>query len=165
MCIIIQLIDIQWTKKSRGMPLAKLRSSISENYSFGSYQLDDEAVYIQNINYYEYHHFEKPIISEPKKINEYQQRQNKLNFLNNGFDVDVLNFGIPLRRDYPKVKNIGSLSNNSWLKIVGNVRVHSEETWQYHKYIFNIFRGNSLSFDEVIASQAPKAVYRNEVDL
>ena len=165
MSIIVQLIDVEWTKKSRGMPAAKMRNAIPETFPFVANNLDDDAVYLQNVNYYEYDAFKAPRIKDTIKINEFQQRQNQLSFINNGLDIYVLSFGLPFRKEDGKAKNIGSLSNNSWLRIIGYSRVSGEDTWYYHKYVFNIFRGNAVMFDEVLNSQKPKVIFKYESNL
>lgn len=164
MTTIIQVIETQWTKRSRSAPRATLRNSVPENYLLGLYELDDD-VYTQRISYAEINEFSEPYITDLKRINENQQREMKLELKEIGDRLDVFCSGIPLRDDYPKAKKIGVLSNNTWLKIVGNVRTSWESTWAYYKYVYNVFYGDSSLFDSVVLDKKSEAIFVDEAKL
>ncbi|MEM7534793.1 MAG: hypothetical protein AAF639_21625 [Chloroflexota bacterium] len=164
MSIIIQRIDVEWSKKSRGAPNSTLRNQVAETYPLGHTYLEAD-VYLQRIQYGEYNYFWKPVVSGIVPINKHDLRQNQLRLEVYKQKLDVFSWGIPLREEYSREKLIGTLVPDSWLRIAGNVRQSRESTWYYRKYIFNIFFGASNMFDCIVSKNEPIIDYRDEVDL
>ncbi len=164
MSIIVQIIDIEWTKKSRGAPQATLRNSVPESLPFGKHDLG-QGVFVQSIRYSEIDAFTDPVVKKPRLVNEQKQREMKLGFVNDQNIVEVSTWGIPLRNEHGKEKLVGTLNESMWLRIIGNVRVSLEHTWAYHKYVYNIYYGKAVIFDEVVQKTKPQTIYRDEVNL
>jgi len=164
MSIIIQRIDVEWSKASRGAPNSTLRNQVAEIYPIGPASLDG-GIYFHSVQYRERNRFQLPTVAEIVSINENNLRNNKLRIEVTARAAKIFSWGIPLRPDYPKEKRIGTLSQDSWLRIAGNARRSGESTWYYHKYIFNIFFGVSDFFDKIISGVPPVVNYRDEVNL
>ena len=164
MSLIVQLIDVEWTKKSRGAPQATLRNAVPEHYPLESVELGLGS-YLHKVEYSEYSNFEKPSVKPLKKINENQLREIQLSIKPEDQSIDVFSWGIPLRKTNDKEKLIGRLTKDTWLRIIGNVRVSWESTWAYHKYTYNIFFGEVKNFNDVVKNKKPIFEYRDEVQL
>mgnify|MGYP000485751723 CR=1 FL=1 len=164
MSLIVQLIDVEWTKKSRGAPNATLRNAVPNQYQLDPVNIGSGS-YLHKIEYSEYSNFEKPMVKPLKSMNENQLREIQLSIESNGQSVDIYSWGIPLRKAYPKQKLVGQLTKGTWLRVTGNARVSWETTWAYHKYTYNIFFGDAIKFNEVIKNNKPVCEHRDEVQL
>lgn len=164
MTVIVQVIKVTWTKKSRGNPGASLRNSVSERYPF-NFEVGDKPVYLQEIAYSEFDDFSNPIEKGFRSVNDNQLREIGLEFLQENDILKVKFWGVPIKRQYSLLKNIGDLEKNNWLKIIGNVRVSWEYTWAYHKYVYSIFNGVGIKVNEVVKMKAPTIIFNDEIDL
>ncbi len=159
MAIIIQLIEVFWTKESRGAPQSTIRNAIPEHYPLGSYEFGEE-VYLQYVKYSEYDNFKKADVRRIRSINENQQREMRLSFQMHENTVEVLT-SLELYGE-ERGKRIGVLKKNSWLRVVNSFRQATLSSWGYHKLTYNIFWGRPNKFDEVVSRQEPIEEVRHD---
>lgn len=160
---LIQVIKTEWTKKSRGSPGSTLRNSVPIHHPFIAHHTS--GILLQKVNYYESDDFKEPYSKLISNINSNQLRDIRLELIEEDKTLKVKFWGTPIRPSYGKSKAMASLTNNSWLQIVGNVRVPYESTTGYNKYVYNIFYGEKEKANEIVNNSKPIKIYNEEVNL
>lgn len=164
MPIVIQLIDVYWTKASRGAPRAALRNAVPEQVTIQR-RLPGDCIDLQRVSYMERDGFAHSIAQWTENLNETDVIRLGLRMEAKRDILEVWFRGNPLGTSFPKEKRVGILTWNSWLRIVSNARVATESTWAYHKYTYNIFLGDGSRFDEVARDCSPITIFRDEKEL
>lgn len=162
MTAIIQLIEVQWTKASRGAPAAVTRNSVSDRFPL-SVEIDEEGIFLQHISCRESEGFRVLHDRRAKAVDDLQLRKIGLRCAEIDNSLKVCYLGLPLL--LPKKKSVGVLGRNTWLRIVTNFRVAQERTWAYHKYTCNIFFGESNAFNENVLLREPQCTFNAEKEL
>lgn len=164
MPIVIQLIDVYWTKASRGAPRATLRNAVPEQFAIQR-RLPDDCISLQRVAYRERDDFAYPREQWTDYLSVNDILRLGLSIEAKRDTLEVCFLGNPLGASLPKEKQVGTLTWNSWLRIVSNARVATEWTWTYHKYAYNIFHGDGTKFDEFSRNFAPVTIFRDEKEL
>ncbi len=163
MDIIIQLIQTEWTKRSRGNPGATLRNSVPDTLPLVVPTVNN--ISLQQVLYSERQRFIEPRISESKGIDSDQLRKLRLELEACSETLEVKFWGTLMRPSYSKAKSIATLSKNRWLQIIGNARIAFEDTTGYRKYVYNIFYGEAAKANDVVNGSKPMIVYDEQVHL
>ena len=71
MTAIVQLIEVQWTKASRGAPAAVIRNSVSDRFPL-SVEIDEEGIFLQHISCRESEGFRIPHDRSLKAVHDLQ---------------------------------------------------------------------------------------------
>ena len=164
MNIIIQHIETQWTKKSRGNPAATLRNSIPESFSFNGVP-SHKGVQLQKINYSETDNFAEPKISDFKAINDNQLRALGLELEESDGKALVRLWGTPWRGSPGISSKVGVIPDGKWLRVITNERTSWEHTWVYYKHVFNIFYDSANKLIDGVVHQEPIIIHNAESDL
>lgn len=162
MSAVIQLIEVQRTKASRGAPAAVVRNSVSDRFPMNT-KIDEKGFFIQHISCRESEGFRIPHDRKLKALDDLQLSKIGLRCAKIEESLEVYYLGLPLL--LPKEKRVGVLGRNTWLRIVTNFRVAQETTWAYHKYTYNIFFGEASAFNEVVLLREPQHTFSAEKEL
>jgi hypothetical protein len=150
----IQVIETFWTKRSRGNPGASLRNQVPEKYPFPRV-VPSESVLFQRVSYSEYSSFSKARVAPVQMLSAHDSRMWRIEVEQDEASAKILFYGVPASEMGGRPINVSELLPNSWMRIVGNRRVAEENTWAYHKYVYNIFHGEVSKANDLIANKPP----------
>ncbi len=157
MNVLIQQINVNWTKKSRGSPQSVRRNAVPEYLSVNSFS-EDPGVQLQQIYFYESNDFKLPDISQSRFINENQQRQMGFHFIENNEKLLISVWGAG-----GNIRELTELEPNSWMRSVSNGRTVSfDNAIVYFKVVYNIFYGMEHKANELFRSKSPAMIDNQE---
>ncbi len=154
MHLVVQIITVEWTKKSRGAPQSATRNSIPESLPIIGYSPADNA--IQTITFTEFNSFKSPRNIWRNDLNDSQFREHGLSFEKDGADLNLGYWGSPFRVSRQSVKILGTLKHNSYFRICTNGRIAWEDTWAYRKAVYNIAYTKHIPASDLFTKREPK---------
>ena len=161
MAIFIQKITVEWDKRSRDSLSSKKRSKLPKLYTIPD-EIDD-FIQIQEIFYTFYDDYKKPRVKPPKKINEVQIHQNGFKLFENYKELTVRYCNT--QRNEMFHKHVGTLTYNSWLRLLTNCRITHEHTWYYQNIIFNLYFGEPKKINDIVRTQTARIIFDDRVSL
>ena len=151
MDVYIQKIRVEWTKESRGEPLASIRAKVPEIVS--SQPLPNSGgIQLEEVFFYEVNEFHSPTIKPVKTINEHQLRQLGLEF---GMSDETLI--IYQWKDHYRKKLTG-LRQNQWMRLITNRRHPLEHTSGYYKEVINIVFSEMHKVQDILKTKTYQAL-------
>lgn len=150
---IIQLIETQWTKRSRGQPGAAVRNSVPEVVPFPA-NTPVETVLFQRLVYSE-PGFVQPVLASIAPLSPEDADKWRISVLQTDLSAEISFFGIPFTETSGRPTKVIRLDCNSWFQIVGNRRVDEGWTWGYRKFVYNVFHGEASLANEIVATVNP----------
>ncbi len=146
MNIYLQKIRTDWTKKSRGEPLASKRHQVPQLWPV-QLTSTESGMLLQEILFSETTGFQKPVKEASRTINNHQVRQLGLEFENEGDMLIVFQW----KRDYRK--ELTRLNQNQCFRLITNRRVPLEHTSGYYREVINIFFGELSKAHDILKTQ------------
>ena len=158
---LIQLIETQWTKQSRGAPGSVARNAVPEVIRFPE-TLIPHPVLFQHAVFVEHQEFAPPAASEFVCFSADDSSKYRLTICHQDAVAEISLFGTPFTQTSGRPTNVVRLEPNTWLRIVGNRRVSEDWGWTYRKFVYNIVHAPSGDANALMASKAPVACVDHE---
>ena len=136
MILTVQLIVVEWTKRSRGAPESSFRNAVPECYPIVEHP--SACLSIQEVRYSEFGQFRDPGFKWRTDLRERQIYDLRLDIKKERDALSIGFWGHQLRERYPCPKRVATLPNGSYSRIRANARYSWEDTWAYQKHVYNI---------------------------
>jgi hypothetical protein len=151
---IIQLIETQWTKASRGHPGADARNRVPDFFPFPQNVPRGDALF-QHVVYAERTSFLEAASAPVTVFSKAHSDTWRIDIARLETGIDISFFGVPSSGTSGRPVSVSRLANNAWLRIVGNRRISEEWGWTYRKYIYNVFHGDARDANDVVTGSRP----------
>ena len=161
---IIQIIETQWTKKSRGAPAASSRNAIPEVLPIPDSDLEHPAV-LHHVVFSEHTNFIPGACSRVTCFSEHDSTKWRICVTPSGRGLEIQFFGTPFAQTTGRATESILLEANTWLQIVANRRISQEDGWAYRKFVYNIFYGRLSDANPLLTSMAPVFRLNHETQL
>jgi hypothetical protein len=163
--ITLQSICTKWSKASRGGSYAYARNHTPEALLLPDFSLSHtpNTFFLHNVLYSERNYFQQPTqhaIEKPFTDPLYYDCL-RLSIVKNMLHI-VFEWersrGTPRRTSFLRTTYL--LQNEQWMRIVYNVRLANEESWEYRKYVFNLSFFSPSLLTTFLATK-PSHIYKN----
>jgi len=161
---IIQIIETQWTKKSRGAPAASARNAIPEVLPIPDSGLAHPAV-LHHILFSEGTNFLAGACSGLACFSEHDSTKWRVRITPSGGELEIQFFGTPFTQTTGRATESILLEANTWLQMVANRRISEGDGWAYRKFVYNIYYGRRSDANRLLASTAPVVRLNRETQL
>lgn len=161
---IIQLIETQWTKKSRGAPAARLRNAIPEFLPIPDSSLANQVLF-HHVVYSEHNDFLPGVHSKVSCFSESDSTTWRVCVCPSERGSEIQFFGTPFTQTSGRATDTVLLEVNTWLRIVANRRISEEYGWAYRKFVYNIICGRISEANSILASAGPISRLNYETQL
>ena len=161
---IIQIIETQWTKKSRGAPAASSRNAIPELLPIPDFDLEPPAL-LHHVVYSERTNFSSAACSGPACFSEHDSAKWRVCVVPSERGLEIRFFGTPFTQTTGRATDIIHLEANTWFQNIANRRISQEDGWAYRKFVYNIFYGRGSDANLLFTSTAPIFRINHETQL
>lgn len=163
--VIIQKVEIKWTKNSRGAPLSTIRNQIPNGYDLPfllAVEIDAKEIGFHSVRCGESDNF-KPHNERKFVITELTDNEFIIDCIKVVFEEnEVLTY-------YKKDgywKKVAKLQDGQWVQVLHNWRVGDWHGTVYHKYAWNIYHVYfNFFYTEKFMSTKPDFLFNDLVEL
>ena len=161
---IIQVIETQWTKRSRGAPGAHKRSAVPNLFTVPYFELA-ESVVLQHVVFSEYEDFEPAATEGIVSFSANDSTKWRICVHTSERGSEIQFFGMPFTHISGRPEYVGLLEANTWLQIVGNRRFAEEHGWAYRKFVYNVAFCHAMAANTILRATNPIARLNYETHL
>ena len=161
---LIQLVETHWTKRSRGAPGAVARNAVPQVVRFPAVTRS-EAVLIHRASFSEHGQFAHPAAQDFAVFTQADSSRYHLEVTHQDDAAKVQFFGVPNLPTSGRPIDDVLLAPDTWLQIIANVRLSTDDSWIYRKFVFNIAHAPRSDANALVSSQPPVASLDHQISL
>jgi len=164
MQIIIQIIETQWTKASRGAPHSDRRNKVPQITRIPEVDANSSTL-LHHVVHYEHDNFAAHELVRLEPFTSHDSTKHRIEIYKTFEDQKIDFFGAPNSPTSGHPLTSIPIAAHAWVQIIANWRLSEESTWSYRRYVYNIYYGRKQAANQILMNEAPSTRFNCEKHL